>query len=31
MAAVQSQFQYQMLTRAASDRFALVATVAERF
>ena len=29
MAAVQSQFQYQLLTRAASDRFALVRAVAE--
>lgn len=29
LAAVQSQFQYQILTRAASDRFALVRTVAE--
>lgn len=28
MAAVQSQFQYQMLTRATSDRFDLVKTVA---
>ena len=29
MAAIQSQFQYQLLTRAASDRFARVRTVAE--
>ena len=29
MAAVQSQFQYQLLTRAASDRYALVSAVAE--
>ena len=29
MAAVQSQFQYQLLTRAASDRFALVRAVTE--
>lgn len=29
LAAVQSQFQYQMVTRAVSDRFALVRTAAE--
>jgi flagellar basal-body rod protein FlgB len=29
LAAVQSQFQYQVLTRAASDRFDLVRTVAQ--
>jgi len=29
MSAVQSQFQYQLLTRAASDRFSLVRAVAE--
>ncbi len=29
MAAIQTQFQYQVLTRAASDRFALVRDVAE--
>ena len=28
MAAVQSQFQYQMLTRAVSDRFDLIRTAA---
>ncbi len=28
LAAVQSQFQYQMITRATSDRFALIKTVA---
>ncbi len=28
LAAVQSQFQYQMLTRATSDRFDLIRTVA---
>ncbi|GAA1137777.1 flagellar basal body rod protein FlgB [Nocardioides aquiterrae] len=28
LAAVQSQFQYQMITRATSDRFALLRTVA---
>ena len=28
MAAVQSQFQYQMMTRAVTDRFAVVKTVA---
>ena len=28
LAAVQSQFQYQMLTRATSDRFDLIKTVA---
>ena len=28
MAAIQSQFQYQVLTRATSDRFALIRTMA---
>lgn len=28
LAAMQSQFQYQMVTRAVSDRFALITTVA---
>lgn len=28
LAAIQSQFQYQVLTRAASDRFTLIKTVA---
>jgi flagellar basal-body rod protein FlgB len=29
MAAVQSQFQYQMMTRATGDRFSLMKTVAQ--